>query len=215
MVYAYYLLTFREFEKAAEAAIYATKLDPLSYFINGVTAFEPIAIGGKVDEAIEHINSLMELFPDRYTEYKKHTHLSYVYLYDEQYEKAEEEYKRGTELFLKSEDYDSSRVEQYRADNVFFLARLNSVAGNKREADRLWAEFAELVDIEKEKSRHPYTAAVYYIWYEGDFDEVFEILDKVYEEKDMWLTRITVHPWWEPIRSDPRYDRLVDGMGLR
>ena len=214
MVYAYYLLTFRRFEEAAETAIHATKLDPLSWFINGVTAFEPIAIGGKIDEAIEHINNVMTLFPDRYTESRKHTHLSYVYLYNKQYDRAEEEYKESAEVFSRSADYDSSKTEQYRSSDIFFLARLHSIAGNKRAADSLWAEYAELVDIEHEKSTHPYAAVTYYIWHERDFDEAFEILDKVYEEKDMWLTRITVHPWWEPIRSDPRYERLVKGMGL-
>ena len=44
--------------------------------------------------------------------------------------------------------------------------------------------------------------------YQGDFDRAFMCLEKAYEEKNMWLTRI------EPLRNDPRYDDLVKRMGL-
>lgn len=50
--------------------------------------------------------------------------------------------------------------------------------------------------------------------YQGDFDRAFMCLEKAYEEKNMWLTRITNIPWFEPLRNDPRYDDLVKRMGL-
>jgi hypothetical protein len=77
------------------------------------------------------------------------------------------------------------------------------------------AEFARLVDIDELELVNPLVAAKYYIWANDDLDKAFEILDREYERKNMWLTRITVGLEWEPLRGDPRYDRLVKGMGLR
>jgi TolB-like protein len=213
LLYAYCLETMGRFEEAAETAIRATKLDPLSYFL-AWGAFEPIAIGGRIDDAVRHIENTRELFPDRYKEHEKHFQLSLVYLYGRQYDRAIAEYHTGVELHEKSEDHDSSKVDLYQRWDAFNLARINSLAGNGDEADRLWTEYAGLTDLDEAESKDPFSAATYHIWHTGDLDKAFEILDRAFEEKNMWLTRITVFPWFEPLRGDPRYDRLVKGMGL-
>ena len=212
MLYAYHLETMGKFEEAAEAAIRAIKLDPLSLFLNWC-AFEPIAIGGRLDKALEHIDNMSELFPDKYNEWSKHFQLSFVYLYNGYYDRAIEEWEIRHDLFMKREDLDSTAIAGEQLNHVFCLARLHSQAGNVDEADRLWSEYAEMTDIKSEEVTMPIVAAQYYAW-QGDLDKAFECLETAYEQKNMWLTRITVFPWWEPLRDDPRYESLVKRMGL-
>jgi hypothetical protein len=47
-----------------------------------------------------------------------------------------------------------------------------------------------------------------------EIDEAFEIIDQMYEERDIDLVYVKVNPLWEPLRSDPRYAELLEKMGL-
>jgi serine/threonine-protein kinase len=212
MLYAYHLETMGRFEETADMAIKAIKLNPLSWFLNWA-AFEPIAIGGRLDQALEHIDNMSELFPDRYKEWIKHGQLSLVYSYTGYYDRAIEEWEISHDLYLKTEDLDSTAIAGEQINYVFGLARLHSQAGNVDEAGRLWSEYAKMEDVDSYKVINPLTVAQYYAW-QGDLDKAFECLETAYEQKNMWLTRITVHPVWEPLRGDPRYENLVKRMGL-
>jgi tetratricopeptide (TPR) repeat protein len=48
----------------------------------------------------------------------------------------------------------------------------------------------------------------------GDFNQGFEILEKMYEKKDTNLVNIKVDPLFDSIRSDPRYLELLKKMRL-
>lgn len=48
----------------------------------------------------------------------------------------------------------------------------------------------------------------------GDLDQCFKNLDKSFEERNRWLLEITYDPEWDGIRSDPRYQILVDKIRL-
>ena len=212
MLYAFCLETMGKYEEASEAALRAIKLDPLSLFVNSC-AFEPIAIGGRLDRALEHIDNVSELFPDKFKEWMKHYQLSLVYLHNGYYDRAIEEWEIRHDLFMKREDLDSTAIAEEQINHVFCLARLHSQAGNMDEAGRLWSEYAKMEDVDSYKVINPTVVAQYYAW-QGDLDKAFECLETAYEQKDMWLTRITVYSWWEPLRSDPRYESLVKRMGL-
>ena len=45
-------------------------------------------------------------------------------------------------------------------------------------------------------------------------DKAFRWLDKAYEEKGGLIIYVKVHPWFDNLRSDPRFDPFVDKMGL-
>lgn len=50
--------------------------------------------------------------------------------------------------------------------------------------------------------------------YLGDKEEAFRWLQKAYDEHTDWIPFLKVDPTLDPLRSDPRFQGLVRGMGL-
>ena len=48
----------------------------------------------------------------------------------------------------------------------------------------------------------------------GDKDEAFRLLEKAYEEHSSNMPFLAVDPFWDGIRSDPRYADLLRRVGL-
>jgi serine/threonine-protein kinase len=48
----------------------------------------------------------------------------------------------------------------------------------------------------------------------GDKDQALAWLERVYQEHHFAVTNLRVHPWWDPLRSDPRFTQLLKKVGL-
>lgn len=48
----------------------------------------------------------------------------------------------------------------------------------------------------------------------GDNEQAFVWLEKAYEEQSNMLQFIKVHPFFDPIRGDPRFVSLLHRVGL-
>jgi len=48
----------------------------------------------------------------------------------------------------------------------------------------------------------------------GEPDEAFAWLEKAFEQRDVWLSFLAVHRYWDPLRGDPRFTSLVKRIGL-
>ena len=48
----------------------------------------------------------------------------------------------------------------------------------------------------------------------GDYDEAFIWFDRAYQEKSNILQFLKVHPFFDPLRNDPRFKDLVHKVGL-
>jgi hypothetical protein len=48
----------------------------------------------------------------------------------------------------------------------------------------------------------------------GDGDKAFEWFDKSYQEGDFWLASLKVDPLWEPLKADPRFQKIVARMNF-
>jgi hypothetical protein len=59
-----------------------------------------------------------------------------------------------------------------------------------------------------------YDRAIVYIG-TGDIDRAFEWLDRTFDERSGWLAYLQVEPRLDPIRSDPRFSKLCERVGLR
>jgi TolB-like protein/Tfp pilus assembly protein PilF len=90
------------------------------------------------------------------------------------------------------------------------LTRAYASAGRRADALRLIAEL-------KQRSRKGYVPAgamVNAYLGIGDNEQAFVWLEKAYEEQSNMLQFIKVHPFFDPIRSDPRFASLVHRVGL-
>ena len=57
-----------------------------------------------------------------------------------------------------------------------------------------------------------YIAMVY--CQKGEIDEAFEWLEKSYQDREVELHWLKVEPPFEPLRSDPRYQEMLDKVGF-
>jgi hypothetical protein len=48
----------------------------------------------------------------------------------------------------------------------------------------------------------------------ADTDRAFEWLDRAMEDRRGWLAYLKVEPLMDPLRSDPRFTRLLERMRL-
>ncbi len=48
----------------------------------------------------------------------------------------------------------------------------------------------------------------------GDLDKAFEWLDVAFEQKDPYMTQLIFNPWLAPLHDDPRWEVILDKMGL-
>jgi TolB-like protein/lipoprotein NlpI len=96
------------------------------------------------------------------------------------------------------------------AITIAWLAHAKAVTGDRAGAlDRL----AHWRKLDRTRYLSPYHLAIAQVGL-GDVDEAFASLEKATVEGDPALGCIAVEPRFEPLRSDPRYLRLIDLLGL-
>ena len=49
----------------------------------------------------------------------------------------------------------------------------------------------------------------------GDLDAAFAALERAFQARSAGLIYLHLDPGYEPLRGDPRYDELVQRIGLR
>jgi Flp pilus assembly protein TadD len=92
----------------------------------------------------------------------------------------------------------------------FGLAHLEAAAGNEAEARRM---LAELTAARNTRVVSAWGIAALHASL-GDVDEAFHWLDVAVAEQSTGLLLLRVHPRLDPIRKDPRYQPLVERVGL-
>jgi TolB-like protein/DNA-binding winged helix-turn-helix (wHTH) protein/tetratricopeptide (TPR) repeat protein len=90
------------------------------------------------------------------------------------------------------------------------LIRAYSLAGRRTDALRL------LADLKKRRQAGYVPAAAFVNAYLGlgDYDQTFVWLERAYKEQSNILKFVKVHPYFDPIRSDPRFADLIRRVGL-
>ncbi len=90
------------------------------------------------------------------------------------------------------------------------LVRAYAHAGRRTDALRVFGEMKQL-------SRNGYVPAGAFVngyLGLGDNDEALAWLERAYQEQSNMLQFVKVHPYFDPIRSDPRFAELVRRVGL-
>jgi len=59
----------------------------------------------------------------------------------------------------------------------------------------------------------PFGVVLTYAWH-GDTDKAFEWLDIAFEQKSAFMSQLIFNPWLAPLHDDPRWEKILDKMGL-
>ena len=83
-------------------------------------------------------------------------------------------------------------------------------AGRRTDALRLLAE----LKTSNQKGYVPAAAFITAYLGLGDYNEAFVWFERAYQEQSNILQFLKVHPFFDPVRNDPRFKDLVHRVGL-
>ena len=172
----------------------AQELDPLSPGV-AVNMSGNYYFARRYDQAIEQARKAIELDP---TYVQAHRWLGYAYEAERKFPEAIVEFKQAVNLSPGNLSY------------LGILGRGYAMAGNRREARRT---IAKLKELSKTRYVEPLQYALIYGAL-GEKDQAFAWLEKAFEERNGNVVALSVAPWFDPLRSDPRFADLVRRVGL-
>jgi tetratricopeptide (TPR) repeat protein len=191
--YASHLAALGRFAEAIEEINRAKELDPLSLIINtdlGVILY----LSRQYDQAIEVYRRALALDPGfRVARF----HLGEAYQQKAMYEEAIAEFHKVMSL---SKD----------PNTLALLGHAYAVSGKKDRAQGILGE------LKKIHERDPHLFLQIAIVYEGlgEKEQAFEWLEKGAEPEAGSLTFLKVDPILDGLRSDPRFNQLLNRLGL-
>ena len=192
------LCTFLTYQKRFDDAITegkkAQELDPSSSIVT-TNLGRTYAFARRPDEAIEMFRRAHEMEP---TLFVPLGYLGFAQTLKGQYTEAITTFRKAIEV--------SDGSPNAKSHLAYALAK----AGQRDEA-------LKLVDELKRQAAHEHIAsfhfAVPYIGL-GDKDEAFFWLGKGIAEHSIGFDELNVHPWFDDLRSDPRFEALLKRLNL-
>lgn len=118
------------------------------------------------------------------------------YLFDGQYETAEQ---------FARKDYEASEGKGHGAANLIIS---QAAGGKKEEALQLYQSVKQTLSIPE----FPEFLHVKVNAWLGEIDEAYEYLEKAIITKSFWLFTLKVSPEWDPLRTDPRFEKVLERM---
>ena len=191
--YSIHLAARGRHEQALVEAKKALELDPVSLPIN-VSVGVRFYYLRRYDQAIEQFNKTIELDPNYF-----HTYfwLGQVYGKNKMYDEAIAAHQKAFAL-------------SNRPYEVAGLGFAYGAAGRRDEALNI---LEELEQLSKQKYVFPMSFAFVYIGL-GEREQALDWLEKSFEENPGRLASISVDPWFDPLRSDPRFQSLLRRMNF-
>ena len=74
----------------------------------------------------------------------------------------------------------------------------------------------QLQDLDSKRARGEYVAAANYVFANirrGNIDEAFKWLPQMIDELNWFALQVRVNPVLDPLRGDPRFEKIVTGGG--
>jgi eukaryotic-like serine/threonine-protein kinase len=192
--YAEFLMTIGRHDEAIARMKSSQELDPLSLIISVAIGWA-FYHGRRYDDAIEQLRRTVELDPNYPMTYWI---LGLLLRKMGNYESAIAEGEKGVKL--------SGGSYVMRAA----LAQTLATAGRKNEAVQV---LDDLTKLATQKYLAPYFFAGIHIGL-GDNDRAMECLEKSYEEHSHWLLYLHLDPSLDALRSHPRFQNLLQRIGL-
>lgn len=195
--YHLYLADPSRFGTAMEEVKKAQELDPLSLTVN-FTLSALLYFNRQYDDCIAQLAVTHDLDPNFTLGYGL---LGVNYFHKRMPDKAVEAWSHGSAL--EGESQSEEALQTLR--NAY--AR-SGIEGYLRKHIEL------LQQQSKEQYISPYFIAMDYAML-GEKERAFEWLEKAFQERSSWLVEVRVDPLWDPLRSDARYNQLLQRMGYR
>ncbi|MFI5058394.1 MAG: protein kinase [Candidatus Acidiferrales bacterium] len=174
----------------------AVELEPLNLNANENLGREYF-FSKQYDQAIEQEKKTLEIDP---TFAAAHFDLSNVYHFTGKYDLWLEEWENSARLYNDAEDLALVKaVKQEYAKSGYRSAIKRLVALQEEQAKRIYVDPA-------------WIAGSYALL--GEKDQAFSWLEKAFREKSGFLPYIKTSPYFDSLRSDPRYADLLKRMGL-
>jgi TolB-like protein/DNA-binding winged helix-turn-helix (wHTH) protein/tetratricopeptide (TPR) repeat protein len=188
-----WLLCEGRMEEALSRARRARELDPLGDSDLGIAWI--LFQSHRYDEALQEYRSMLAVRPDNVF---AHWNLGFVLIADGHPDQAIP--------VLEKVVSDSNRSP----GAIAVLIRAYAHAGRRADALRLLAELKK-----REQTGYVPTGAFVNAYLGlGDNEQTFTWLERAYKEQSNILQYVKVHPYFDPLRSDPRFADLVTRVGL-
>jgi tetratricopeptide (TPR) repeat protein len=172
----------------------ALELEPASLVMNtfmGATLY----YAGRYDEAIDQCRRTIQMDPNFAV---AHWHLGLAYEQKQLLDAATEEFRKAISL--------SGGSPLMKAA----LARAYAKSQKKHEPNEM---LDELNELSKQQYVSAYEVATIYVAL-GNYEQAFQLLEKAYAEHSFHLVYLKVSPQFKSLRSDPRFQDLVQRIGL-
>jgi serine/threonine-protein kinase len=187
--YGWFLIFMGRTDESLVQMRLAQKLDPLSLEISTNTA-ATYYFAHHYDQSIEASRRIVQTEPHFWL---GHALLGRAYEQKGQLGEAIAEYQRAREL------------DPEIPESLMDLGRAYGKAGRRREAEQV---LAELQSRAKKGYVAPFQVAMVYVGL-GDKDQAFAWLEKALAARSWYMTWLRVAPELDPLRSDPRYQDLL------
>ena len=189
--YAHFLSCMGRHAEALAKIKLARELDPLNLRINALEGMF-LLHAGRTDEAVASLQKTLQLNANHRL---ANMFAARAYIEKGMFSEAVDATRKARETFAGSEPI---------AYGAFALAKAGKLAECR-------AELAELLKLSQTRYVYPYNLALVYNAL-GEKDKVFEILEKGFAEKDPRMVFLKVEPKWNNLRSDPRFDALMQRL---
>jgi len=190
----HYLTATGRFEEAVQEMKRALELEPASLVMNtfmGATLY----YAGRYDEAIDQCRRTIEMDPNFAV---AHWYLGLAYEQRQVLDAATDEFKKAISLSAGSPLMKAA------------LGRAYAKSQKKHEANEMLNELSEL---SKQQYVSAYEVATIYVAL-GNNEQAFQLLEQAYGEHSFHLVYLNVSPQFKPVSSDPRFQDLVQRIGL-
>ena len=187
----YNLLITGRIEEAMSRINQALELDPISPMVNA-TAGRALCYARQYEASVEQLQKTIELDPQLSV---AHCYLGMTYTLQGRYEEALAALHKALEI---SSEFPWA---------TYYVGLVHVFTGNRDKAMEILRELKSPGIMRPMLVSGIYSAL-------GEYDKVFECLEKAYEERDFLLPWINVLPDNDRLRSDPRFQDLIRRLGL-
>lgn len=192
--YGWCLVALGRIDDALAEIRRARELDPLSARANTAMAM-CLYFARHHDRAIEHLELAVELDP-QFADAHCGLGLNYQQLamWDDSF----------------AEFHEAVALSGRSVEDIASLGFAYGAAGRTREARAMLSELEALAS-------QRYVPAVYLAAVHaglGEAEQACDCLERGFVERSSWLVFLRVDPWWDRLRTNPRFDRLLERIRL-